>query len=337
MQARVLHAWAAKIDKDNPWYVTRLAKNGDLFVIPNKDNVFLRLDWDSHVKWKKQMIAHHDIAVSQEGDIYVLSYKHKTMFMYGLPLPAIIDYITVFSPSGEIKREFSLYNIFKEDVPLYNVIQHYFYMARYVLDPQMFVEMFIFSKSRDDRWRALRRIEFDVLHNNNIQIVDRDIQGFCRKGNLLLSARNINLVAIVDLEKEKAIWKWGPGIIEWQHNPSLLEDNNILIFDNGTQRGYSRIIELNPFTKQIVWEYKDKPSCRFFSPYAGSCQRLPNGNTLICSSGGGYVFEVTKEGEKVWEFYNPQVDKESRQRATIYRFIRLTDLKDYEFKDKLYQ
>ena len=257
--------------------------------------------------------------------------------MYGLPLPAIIDYITVFSPSGEIKREFSLYNIFKEDIPLSNIVYHYFQMARCVLDPQTFVRMFTFSKSQNERRQVLQRIEFDVLHNNNIQIMDRDIQGLCRKGNLLLSARNINLVAIVDLEKEKAIWKWGQGVIEWQHNPSLLENNNILIFDNGTQRGYSRIIELNPFIKQIVWEYKEKPSQNFFSPWGGSCQRLPNGNTLICSSGGGYVFEVTKECEKVWEFYNPQVDKENRQRVTIYRFIRLTDLKDYEFKDKLYQ
>jgi len=33
-----------------------------------------------------------------------------------------------------------------------------------------------------------------------------------------------------------------------------------------------------------------------------STQRLVNGNTFICESNTGRVFEVTKEGEIVWEY-----------------------------------
>ena len=34
-------------------------------------------------------------------------------------------------------------------------------------------------------------------------------------------------------------------------------------------------------------------------------QRLPNGNTLICSGINGTVFEVTPEKEMVWKYVNP--------------------------------
>jgi hypothetical protein len=32
---------------------------------------------------------------------------------------------------------------------------------------------------------------------------------------------------------------------------------------------------------------------------------LPNGNTLITESDGGRLFEVTADGQIVWEFVNP--------------------------------
>ena len=43
----------------------------------------------------------------------------------------------------------------------------------------------------------------------------------------------------------------------------------------------------------------------FYSRSGGGCQRLPNGNTLITSSDDGHAFEVTREGDVVWEFFNP--------------------------------
>jgi hypothetical protein len=37
----------------------------------------------------------------------------------------------------------------------------------------------------------------------------------------------------------------------------------------------------------------------------GIAQRLANGNTLLTESSFGRFFEVTKEGEIVWEYVNP--------------------------------
>ena len=68
---------------------------------------------------------------------------------------------------------------------------------------------------------------------------------------------------------------------------------------------YSRVIEVNPATNEIVWKYQDSPAWNFFSPRMGNAQRLPNGNTLITESSFGRFFEVTKEQEIVWEYVNP--------------------------------
>jgi outer membrane protein assembly factor BamB len=110
-----------------------------------------------------------------------------------------------------------------------------------------------------------------------------------------------------------------------------LKNNNILIFDNGSaaERAHSRVIEVDPVTKKIVWEYKSDPPAKFFARVMGAAQRLPNGNTLITASDSGYVFEVTRAGETVWEFYNPELDRKKKTRAAIYRFIRIINPQDY--------
>jgi len=105
--------------------------------------------------------------------------------------------------------------------------------------------------------------------------------------------------------------------------PTLLENGNILIYDNGANRSYSRIVEFNPISESIEWEYKANPPQQFYSKLRGSNQRLPNGNTLICDSENGRAFEVTKDKEIVWEFYNPEIQKGKRK--LIYRMMRITD------------
>lgn len=58
-------------------------------------------------------------------------------------------------------------------------------------------------------------------------------------------------------------------------------------------------------SSQVVWSYRPLNSHGFFSHIGGSGQRLPNGNTLICSDTEGHLFEVTAKGELAWEYINP--------------------------------
>ena len=62
-------------------------------------------------------------------------------------------------------------------------------------------------------------------------------------------------------------------------------------------------------TKEIVWQYDGVASCRqswsFISFHISSARRLPNGNTLINEGEFGRMFQVTTNGEVVWEYVNP--------------------------------
>lgn len=129
-------------------------------------------------------------------------------------------------------------------------------------------------------------------------------------GNLVVSFRNISTVVMIERASGNIIWRLGSPPLAQQHDPRPLPNGNLLIFDNGTHRRdhpatFSRVIEVDPRTDRIVWQYADQSLFEFFSPYISGAQRLANGNTLICEGCHGRIFEVTSLGEVVWEYVNP--------------------------------
>jgi len=129
-------------------------------------------------------------------------------------------------------------------------------------------------------------------------------------GDIVVSFRNISTVATIERASGDIIWEIGPPPLAQQHDPRPLSNGNLLIFDNGTHRRdnpatFSRVIEIDPRTSEIVWEYHDQSLFEFFSPYISGAQRLRNGNTLICEGCHGRIFEVTAGGEVVWEYVSP--------------------------------
>jgi outer membrane protein assembly factor BamB len=130
-------------------------------------------------------------------------------------------------------------------------------------------------------------------------------------GDVMLSFRRINLIAIVDHKTRQFRWEHRDDSWGHQHDCEMLANGNIQFFANGIHGGEipsSRIIELDPETKQTVWEYKGSPSYTFYSPHISGAQRLASGNTLICEGQWGRVFEVTPAGEIVWEYISPFFD-----------------------------
>jgi hypothetical protein len=154
-----------------------------------------------------------------------------------------------------------------------------------------------------------------VLPPNALEDRDRRF----RRGNILSSQRNTNLIYIVDKESGDVVWRWGdaPGQLVGQHHPVMLHNGHILVYDNGGQGGYpprcrfyTRLVEIDPLSGEIVWQYAHephtlKPMSRFFSSSWGSVQRLPNGNTFSLDCHKGRLFEVTPWGEIVWEYISP--------------------------------
>ncbi|MBN2292302.1 MAG: aryl-sulfate sulfotransferase [Pirellulales bacterium] len=102
-------------------------------------------------------------------------------------------------------------------------------------------------------------------------------------------------------------------------------EGHMLVFNNGNRRpdgSYSSVDEVVlPIDKdghylreeylafgpeKAVWSYSEPKQGSFFSMNISGAQRLPNGNTFICSGAAGVLFEVTPEKEVVWKYSTPQ-------------------------------
>jgi hypothetical protein len=323
MSGNVLHEWSANFFDDDIWVHVELCENGDLLTFVT-DRLFVKLGWDSGIKWKRDLCAHHDIAVAENGDIHVLTRSTEIVTFHGLPAPIYDNYIVILSSEGEYKNQASLFELLKETFSIGDAANIYTWFMR----PANLKEIIQSEKCRGPS---------DLIHANTIEIIGRDIDDVFKKGNILFCARTLDMVGVIDAEKKALLWTWGPGELEHPHHPTLLESGNILIFDNGVRRRYSRVVELDPQTGRIVWEYAAEPKEGFFSQRAGASQRLPNGNTLITSSDEGRVFEVTHDGQIVWEFYSPEMRADKGERSAIYRMMRITDLDAYDLPESLQQ
>lgn len=170
--------------------------------------------------------------------------------------------------------------------------------------------------------------------------------------NILIGSREANIIAIIDKKTGRIVWRTGPYYPApahgpssvlfnhqvprpldqtiGQHDPNMIPDGlpgagDILVLDNEGEAGYppatlgmfqgSRVLEINPETKQIVWEYTGESSGRdvwtFDTSFIGSARRLPNGNTLICEGMNGRFIQVTAGGRIAWEYVNPHFEKQS--------------------------
>ena len=162
---------------------------------------------------------------------------------------------------------------------------------------------------------------YDWSHFNTVSYIPKT-------DTIVLNSRNLSEFYFINHKTGKIEYRWGnptthdpkakkptwydngDQLIWGQHCATPLKNGNILLFDNGSEAPesrHSRAVEMDPKTGKIVWEYHTNHTNSFSSYRQGGVQRLPNGNTLICSSHGGHVLEVTKDKKIVWEFVNPFV------------------------------
>lgn len=163
-------------------------------------------------------------------------------------------------------------------------------------------------------WSAAQHLDFDTdilppnftryewTHGNTIVPIGSD--------EVMVSFRSISVVALIDKDSGEFVWKIGPELLAQQHDPSLLDNGNVLVFNNGTLKkgnsgAYSQVLEIDPGSYEVVWEYSESPYYNFYSPHISGARRLPNGNTLITEGAFGRMFQVTEKCEVVWEYVNP--------------------------------
>jgi hypothetical protein len=251
-----------------------------------KAGVVMEVDWQGRVIWQvRHPDHHHDARRLRNGNVVLLAMETMPRDLVpriqgGLPGTEhegdmYADYLVEATTSGETVWEWHSY-------------EH--------MDP------------KTDRITPQDRREEWTHANTVAELPDN---------HLVVSFRNISTVVVIDRATGRLAWKLGPPTLAQQHDPRPLPNGHLLIFDNGTHRQdnpwpYSRVIEVDPRTSKIVWEYRDAVPFNFFSPYISGAQRLPNGNTLICEGCFGRIFEVTMAGEVVWEYVSPHFGSSPR-------------------------
>jgi hypothetical protein len=290
MLGKVVHTWTMPYPPGQSGYLT---EHGMLFYngqIPNESHVgqapyrggaALEMDWKGRILWEVNHPDHnHDGIRLKNGNVLLICQK---------PLPGDI--------AAKVRggRPGSEYDDGKMDAP---------YLVEMTIKGQVVWE-----------WRSWEHLDPGQDAMTAVQD-DRDVWTVANgvsempDGNLLVSFRDISTVVMINRRTGAIYWKLGAPPLAGQHAPHILSNGNVLLFDNGPHRldhsfPFSRVLEVDPATKAIVWKYQEARVSDFFSPRISNAQRLPNGNTFINEGWFGRFFEVTREGAVVWEYVNP--------------------------------
>lgn len=247
-------------------------------IIEGKSGRMLEYDWEGNVVWEHvDHGQHHDFRRLANGNTLYLGWEdmpadRARLLQGGVPGSESMkggriysDYLREVTPDGRLVWEWHA---------------HALDLARYPL--------------ATDVWR------WEFAHANSCCPLP--------DGSVLVSFRHLDTIMVIDRAGQVT---WEMRDVRWghQHNAEMLPNGNITIFANGMANlalpPASRILEIDPRKREVVWEYKAPQSWTFFSPIISGAQRLPNGDTLICEGMTGRIFEVTREGDIVWEYINP--------------------------------
>ena len=291
LEGKVVHIWQMPYPPGNSGYLTekgtlffngKTNENSERFISqrPWKGGAALEVDWAGRVLWEvRHPDHHHDGIQLHNGNVLLLCLAQLPRDLVpkikgGMPGTEhngemYADYLVEMTTDGRVVWQWRTW-------------EH--------LDPE--TDCITAVQDQREEW----------THGNGLAELPN--------GDIVVSFRNISSVIIINRRTGGIIWKLGAPPLSGQHAPMPLPNGNLLLFDNGPHRldhtlPFSRIIEVELATKQIVWKYQEKREYEFFSPRISNAQRLPNGNTLICEGDFGRLFEVTSDGELVWEYVNP--------------------------------
>jgi len=309
------HSWSAIRERygkekklpDVPvsWFSVHLYPNGDLLVTLQGEDITpyglatFKIDKDSKLLWANLENAHHDAIVGEDGLIYTLSQVIRRSALPGvtaLKPPILEDFVLVLSPDGDIVHRISIIEAFV-GTPYLPAVERF--------------------GDRGD-WKG------DYFHANAIEPYDsRNEIPVLREGQVLISIRNMDTLATLDLNTGKIVWLLrGP----WhrQHDPDIV-GGRIMLFDNRgdfSRGGRSRVLELDPLTQAISWQVSANDQYDLFSSWGASQQPLANGNVLINETVPGRLLEVTRDGTLVWEFHASGRDESGKFAAPILEATR---------------
>ncbi len=261
--------------------------NGDLLINLDRRHLY-RIDACGRTVWVNANTPHHSIHVDDQGYIWtptgVWSYNEPRLWRE----EAHVDRIAKFDPdNGKKLLEIDL------------------------------VELLVEAEMQGIVLGVANKFD-DLLHLNDVEVLSADMAAafpLFDAGDIVLSFRNTNQLWVLDGRTHAIKW-WQTGPWRGQHDPDFQPDGSITLFDNrnsvkpsiendflGTMGG-SRILRLDPLSRETTTLFQSTEKVRFHSAFRGKHQVLANGNILITETDAGRAFEVTPGGDIVWSFVN---------------------------------
>ncbi|WP_309381544.1 arylsulfotransferase family protein [Cerasicoccus frondis] len=233
----------------------------------------LRLDKDSNIVWANPGNYHHTISPDDEGGLWTFK---------------VYDLVRLSADTGEVLEQIEY---------------------RKEMLPANMSDTDLFGVPTVDSPRGSAMPQGDPLHPNDVEPLPPELaEAFpmFQAGDLLVSYRDLNLVCVFDRETHEIKW-WRVGFARRQHDPDWQPDGLISVFDNNMHRGPARIVTIDPETYDVE-TLVDGEEIQFKSWHRGKHQITEAGNVLVTSSVQGRVFEITPDGEIVFEFLNRYED-----------------------------
>jgi hypothetical protein len=279
-----------------------LFADGDLLVVfhnhadvPAFGHGLAKLDKDSNVLWRYSARVHHQVDVGEDGSVYALTHEDAPTVVDGLELvhsSALVDNLVRLSPAGKELAKLPILEAFRNS-PYASLVA----LSRNAADDEIkFPRPANVPPPRLDP--AKMTVPFtDLTHANSVKVLSRRQSvhfPMFKAGQLLISLRNLNVIAVVDMDRRSVAWA-ATGPWRKQHDAQFLDNGHLLIYDNAGSPKGSQLLEYHPATQAFAWVY----SSSIVTKEMGTCQRLPNGNTLMFNE-EGIIDEVTPSRKLVW-------------------------------------
>ena len=233
MGGAVLHTWRYAFEDLWPgprpdgniadfWRRAYVFENGDVIAIFETLGIF-KVDKDSNLLWENRNRAHHDLFVHADGRTFTLTQRLVTFDWFQSGRPVFDDFSTILSPDGAAVQRVRILECLHNS-PYAPLLQSPYKGG-------------------------------EVLHTNALKYLDGSLEAtspIFKRGNFLVSIRELGIVAVVDLDKRSIVWALSG---QWfrQRDPTLLDNGNILLVDNLGHAGMSKALANEPLTQDHVF------------------------------------------------------------------------------------
>ena len=253
--------------------------DGSVVVNTDKGDAMARYDACGEPIWSRPGAFHHSFAEDPRGGLWTWRGEVSAFDQY--------QYLVRIDPvTGETLEEIGLV----EDVIEASAANR----AIFTMVPGREVEHSTGSRS-----------VHDLFHPNDLEALGPERAAAFpdfEVGDLLMSFRNVNLVAVLDPDTRELRW-WSHGPWIQQHDPDFGANGEITVFNNNGWRRLSSIVAIDTATRAVRTLPVD-PAFRFYTQYMGKHEILDDGTLQAVVPFEGRALELDAEGRPVLEINN---------------------------------